>query len=210
MSLYINKLALMCWPNRVKLAALHLALIHEGDLMTKQTNRFISIAASLALLAQSGAVFAGTPPPIVGNLTYTSGQVAVPTLSGWTLILLGFLVAVIAFRVMRTRNIGRPAASIVAAGVIALGTASGAKVIQDAHAGATVVPLQLNTNNVSFGASDSVFPNDTPVNQRIVSVVITNNNYEFSDPGNTPCTTLPTLAPGERCYLNLVLKPAPP
>ena len=193
----------MCWPNRVKLAALHVAFIHEGDLMTKQTNRFISIAASLALLAQSGAVFAGTP---VGNLTYTSGQVAVPTLSGWTLILLGFLVAVIAFRVMRTRNIGRPAASIVAAGVIALGTASGAKVIQDAHAGATVVPLQLTTNNVSFGASDSVFPNDTPVNQRIVSVVITDNNYEFSDPGNTPCTTLPTLAPGDRGYLNLVHK----
>ena len=181
---------------------------HKGNIDDQAFQRGIVAAAALILLAQADAVFAGPAGPVVGNLAYIPSPLSVPTLSGWTVILLGLLFAVIAFRVMRTRNAGRPAASIVAAGVIALGAVSGTKMIQDAHAGTTPVPIVINASaSLPFGPSESVFTNNTNVHQQIVSVTITNNAYVFGilDPGKTPCTTLPLLAPGQMCYLNLVL-----
>ncbi|HPR44722.1 MAG TPA: midcut-by-XrtH protein, partial [Ottowia sp.] len=70
------------------------------------------LAGLLALAA--GVVQAGVPGG--GIVGYAPGSVAVPTLSEWTLIGLGLLLMVVAYRVLRTRANGRLLANLLVLG----------------------------------------------------------------------------------------------
>ncbi len=67
----------------------------------------------------ASAAYAGSAPG--GVVGYAPGSVAVPTLSEWTLIGLGLLLMVVAYRVLRTRANGRLLANLLVLGGAAAG-----------------------------------------------------------------------------------------
>ncbi|HPK32350.1 MAG TPA: midcut-by-XrtH protein, partial [Ottowia sp.] len=82
-------------------------------------------------LAASAAYAGSAPGGVVG---YAPGSVAVPTLSEWTLIGLGLLLAALAYRVLRARGHGRLLANLLVVGGAALVGVGGHSLIGSAKA----------------------------------------------------------------------------
>lgn len=72
--------------------------------MTTLTRTFCAAAIAQATLWSSNGVYAGTPAAPGGTLIYGPGSTSVPALGGSALMVLAILLAVIAFRVMRTQQ----------------------------------------------------------------------------------------------------------
>lgn len=101
--------------------------------MTQNIKKLTGIALTLTLLLAGQNAFAGVV--IVGIINYTpSTPQPIPTLSGYMLMALALLFAIVAFRVLRAHSAGKPLASLVAGGVLALTAASGDYLIQNAQA----------------------------------------------------------------------------
>ena len=107
---------------------------------------------SALLLLGSSAAFAGVaPPPIAGAVTFAplaaaANASAVPSLSSWGLVALVVLFSAVIYRVLRTQLGGRPLASMVLAGALCLGVASGIPAVRPAVAvGTTTVSVDLST-----------------------------------------------------------------
>ena len=69
-----------------------------------------------------------------GTIVYGPPAESIPALSDAMLVVLGMLLAVVAFRVLRNYPGGRPLASIVALSIAGLSGISGTNVIQEAYA----------------------------------------------------------------------------
>lgn len=169
-------------------------------------NRLIKtlVGASIVLMAASSAVWAGTAPvplPGAGFIVYSPNvQQAVPTLSGWTLIVLGILFGIIAFRVMRQKQHGRTLASLTAASIIAVGASSGVKLIDEAHAAVMAIPLDITVGSqATFEDGEQQFTNTTNVIQVIRSIT-----YDTTE----NCRPHPTITPPDpQCSNNLPIQP---
>lgn len=160
----------------------------------------------LYLMTASQSVWAGTAG--AGTIVYSPDiQQAVPTLSGWTLIVLGLLFGIMAFRVMRQKQHGRTLAGLAATGILLAGAATGVKLFDDAHAAVMAIPLDINIGSqVTIIDGEQAYQNITNVPQRIRS--ITYNTASNCGPAQTPpsgspvCTVNLLLQPQGMCWLN--------
>lgn len=161
----------------------------------------------IAALGMFGAnmAYAGA----AGTITYVPAQAAsVPTLSGWTLAVLGVLFAVIAFRVMRARNVGGRVASLVSAGIMALGGMGSGYLVDESRATAPA-PIELNVGTggqVTIpGIGTYVYHNSSGVSQRISVInILPAYGTKPIDPPDTECTVGLVLANGASCSLSIV------
>ncbi len=166
----------------------------------------VLVGAAIGLMVGSSTVWAGTAPG-AGTIVYSPDvQQAVPTLSGWTLIVLALLFGVIAYRVMREKH-GRTLASLTAAGILAAGASTGVKMIDEAHAAVMAIPLDIAVGSqATIQEGESAYQNTTNVPQRIRSILY-NTGCEASPtpPSGSPvCAVNLLIQPSDMCWLNTV------
>ncbi len=165
-----------------------------------------SCGAVFAVLGLLGADIASAGTG-VGSIVYAPLQASpVPTLSGWMLAIMGLLIAVMAFRVMRAKNIGGRTASLVSAAIIALGAAAGNELVTESKAAlAFFVQLDLAGGGQAFLVpGQNEYRNTSGVPQRITGITIS-PGYHAEAPSSLPvCVTDLVLSTGSSCYLNLV------
>jgi hypothetical protein len=162
----------------------------------------------LYLMTASQSVWAGAAG--AGTIVYSPDvQQAVPTLSGWTLIVLGLLFGIIAFRVMRHKQHGRTLASLAAAGIMAAGASTGVKLIEEGHAANIAILLNIDTgSSVSISLGLTEYQNTTNVTQRIRSISYTGVcGRSLPAPSETECTIGLPIPPTESCWLNTECPP---
>ncbi len=178
----------------------------------QQITRYTS-RALISLVGMLGAnmAFAGSG---IGAITYAPLQVAaVPTLSGWALAVMGILFAIIAFRVMRAKNVSGRVASIISAGIMAVGGMSGGYLIDESQAVAPApIPLTVGVGgqvNIQ-GIGTREYQNTSGVSQRITEINII-GGYE-TKPIALPdieCTVGLVLANGASCFISIVSSTPP-
>ncbi|MEZ5642747.1 MAG: midcut-by-XrtH protein [Burkholderiaceae bacterium] len=159
------------------------------------------LAGLLALAA--GVVQAGVPGG--GIVGYAPGSVAVPTLSEWTLIGLGLLLMVVAYRVLRTRANGRLLANLLVLGGAAAAGLGGHSLVGSAKA---ISFTQVEMPSAAGGAVSVPYVNETievvnstPIAQTITSIAPTGFALE-GDPGFTPrCTVGLQVPASSSCFV---------
>ncbi len=131
----------------------------------------IGLAISLLTLAES------TWAQSVGSITYSpNAQVAVPTLSGWMLAVLGLLFGVMAYRILRKKEHGRTIASIAATGIMVLGASSGITLVQESRAGGASGFFSVATGGTSpIEVGLNFYENTSGVPQVIRTIVLNSN-----------------------------------
>ena len=135
---------------------------------------------------------------------------SIPTLSGYMLMVLGVLLAALAYRKLRAYTGGKPLASLVALGVMAaMSSISGNQIIKSAEAfvNPTVSLANLAGGIVHFlapMAGDTPVTNATSVPLRITSITA-DAGETIAVPGTLPpCIAGSTvLQPGGSCYVNI-------
>lgn len=148
------------------------------------------------------SAWAGVPP---ASITYGPDAQAVPLLSDLMMLTLVALVAVLAYRALRSGAAGRPLASIVALGIFVTGGGLSGRFESVALAVMASVNLNVAAGgsvNVGTFGSDVQVINQTPVAQRIKSVQATPPNSvgnPVSSPQCVPGTTV--LQPAGSCYV---------
>jgi hypothetical protein len=172
--------------------------------------RRVGLATVLAMLAATSNAFAGGGA--VGTVVYAPPAESIPALSGAMLVVLGLLLSVLAYRVLRTYPGGRPLASLVALAIVGFSGFSGTRIIQDAYAAIPSYPMtQANGGSISiydFGISVSV-TNSTGRTQEIKNVNPANSCLVGS-------TSSPVCAPGTivqanaSCNVRFDCAPPPP
>jgi hypothetical protein len=168
--------------------------------MIQNTKIVIGIVSTLTLMLVASDAFAGTS---IGTLTYSPYAQAIPALSSSMLVVLSLLFAVVAFRVLRAHSAGKPLASLVALGVLALSAASGNQLIRDAQA--IISPPVADLTN-SSGGSIPLGPGLTEIRntsgrtQQIISV--TPPSYSTSSPFTPQCTAGLVVQNGSSCYVS--------
>jgi hypothetical protein len=173
--------------------------------------RRVGLATVLAMLAATSNAFAGGGA--VGTVVYAPPAESIPALSGAMLVVLGLLLSVLAYRVLRTYPGGRPLASLVALAIAGLSAVSGIRVMQEAYAAPypTYPMTQANGGSISiydFGISVSV-TNSTGRTQEIKNVNPANSCLVGS-------TSSPVCAPGTivqanaSCNVRFDCAPPPP
>ena len=164
------------------------------------------LVASLAMLA--GVAQAGAEGGVV---TYGPDAAAVPTLSEWTLVGLGMLLLVLAYRVMRARGKGHLMVNLLALGGAAAMGLGGHSLVGRAEAQAIdEVPLTSTTGGAIHVTVYNVpvrVVNSTPVNQTITSITIPpDQGISESDPGLSPRCTVGFRVPAtSACYVQFNL-----
>jgi len=163
--------------------------------MTRNAHKRVGLATTLALLASTSDAFAGMGG---GTIVYGPPTESIPTLSGTMLIVLGMLLAVVAFRVLRNYPGGRPLASIVALSIAGLSGVSGIKVMQEAYAGASYPMTQTNGGSVHVNTSGVDVPvdNTSGRTQQIKSVKPDSN------------CSVGTVTPPPACAPGVIVQPA--
>lgn len=123
--------------------------------MTTITRKLISPVIALSVFGMSSNVFAGGAG--VGSIVYGSGtSTPVPTLGGSALIVLALLLAVVAFRILRTQQhkgvnlvVALTAVTALASGV------GGVRLVSDAHA---IIPVASVDMDSESGGTAALFP----------------------------------------------------
>lgn len=152
---------------------------------------------------------------IVGSIVYGPPiPQSIPTLSGSMLVVLGLLLAVLAFHVLCAHSASKPLASMVAAGVLALSAASGNKLIQNAQA-TSIFPYFCNPsggvfNIYSYELHESLVYNETGKLQQIISVTASQLYLDSSTSQQPWCTVGLTLQNNSSCYINFIGPPVNP
>lgn len=147
-----------------------------------------------------------------GTITYgPDANLAVPALSGWLLVVLGLLFGVIAFRVMRSRNMGTPLAVLVALAVTGAGVTTGTRLIADSEAAAMYIALDVPSGSTRpLEEGDRIYQNDTNVPQRIIDINLDpgcSTSASSYNPGIPNCKEGRLLgqqgSPTDTCALNV-------
>ncbi len=168
------------------------------------------------MLSASPLAFAGVSSAI-GSITYApavvpAGASPVPTLSAWGLVAMVLLLSVVLYRVLRTHLGGKPLASVVLAGALGLGAASGIPALKPAFA--AMAPIAVSLDN-SAGASTQFsvlwsgavqslqIVNGTSVAQKINTMTL-DTRLEFVNDGVTPqCAQGLVLPAGKQCSVGV-------
>ena len=160
------------------------------------------LVASLAMLA--GVAQAGAEGGVV---TYGPDAAAVPTLSEWTLVGLGMLLVVLAYRVMRAQGKGHLMVNLLALGGAAAMGLGGHSLLGRAEAGVVVdaaaflVEATGGVVQVPLYGSSVRVVNSTPVNQTIRSIAAAPGLSE-SNPSLSPrCTAGLRVPATSACYV---------
>ncbi|HEY7871807.1 MAG TPA: midcut-by-XrtH protein [Rudaea sp.] len=174
-------------------------------------NRFA--LAPIAMLGMTSSAWAGSP----GTLTYAPAAAAAtttstPILGKWTLLLLAVLLAVIAYRVLKTRVSGRQFGLFALAGSLIAGGAASGDLIRLAHAQSIpMYPMSSATGGtVNLGLGIQQLTNTSGVPQQVTNLTVTFNGYTYINPGGsyTPqCIVGTVVAPGGSCYVDLQSPP---
>ena len=174
-------------------------------------NRFA--LAPIAILGMTSSAWAG----FSGTLSYAPSAAAAatastPILGTWTLLLLAALLAVIAYRVLKTRVGARQFGLFAVAGSLIAGGAASGDLIRLAHA--TSVPV-LDMSSATGGTVDLIvgiqqLTNTSGVPQQVTNLVVTVNGDTYVNPGGsyTPqCIVGLVVASGGSCYVDLQSPP---
>jgi hypothetical protein len=164
--------------------------------MIGNTRKRIGIAATLALLSATTDVFAQVAGG--GTIFYGPPAESIPVLSGSMLIVLGMLLAVLAYRLLRRYPGGRPLASLVALAIVGFSGVSGTEFIQDAYGPAPGMD-QAGGGSVYIGGTAEVgVPNISGRTQQIKSV--TPDSLCSVGPASSPvCAPGVIVQPGSSC-----------
>lgn len=153
--------------------------------MYQKMHKLIPVAGLLTSLAAATDAFAGTNG---GTITYGPPTQSIPALSDLMLVVLGLLLAVMAYRVLRAHpGGGQPLASVVALAIVGLSMIPGGKFIEEVYANAGYEMTSPSGGTVLIPSSWTEYPvgNSSGVVQQIKSVT----------PASAQ-TTSPTCAPG--------------
>ncbi len=163
----------------------------------------------LLLAGFSPAAFAGIPG---GQLIYGANALAptaIPTLGGVTLVILGLLLAVVAFRSIKTNG-----QQLMSIGFIALAITasySGVELVREAKAADLPIPLDNPAGgNVQFsGVNYNIFNNTTTVMLQVQSVTTDLAACDAYPTGNAfpegpECAAGIGLAAGESCVIDCI------
>jgi len=142
-------------------------------------------------------------------ITYIGQQTvqSVPTLSEWGMISMSVILAVFAAYFLRKKGVGKPLASIVLLGGLALGGMFGNSVISNAHAAFEAQMTLLGGGIVSIEFSGD--GDEIPVhNVTSAPQTITAMNRQSGTPtqGGTTCAVGVTVPAGGFCYVKLILE----
>lgn len=182
--------------------------------MIRHTRKLIYIASTVASMLSGADAIAGLP---IGTITYGPVPQSIPTLSGFMLIVLGLLLAVFAFRVLRAHSASKPLASIVAVGVLVLGATSGNQLIQNAQAVIFPPPPSLSFSNPSggilnvFHTGEFMILNNSGQPQRVISVTVSPLFVDSPTSQQPRCTVGLAVQNNSSCYMNFTFNgPSPP
>lgn len=163
--------------------------------------RSARLGMAAAAMLWGGEALAGVPLP-VGSVGYgPPGAEGVPLLSDIALLLLVGVMAVIAFRVLRSRSAGRPLASVVALGIVVAGGMATGRVEQVAHAfvGVSLSSAAGGSAGIFVTGMDVPVQNNTAVNLKILGVQATSPNT-VGVPSSSACVAgVTVLAPAASC-----------
>jgi hypothetical protein len=131
-------------------------------------------------------------------------------LGTWMLLLLAALLAVVAYRVLRTRVGSRQLGLFALAGSLIAGGAASGNLVRLAHAQSVPPVYPMNTatgGTINLGQGIQQITNATAVPQQVTTLTVTINGGSFVAPtGYTPqCVVGTMVAPGGSCYVNLVV-----
>ncbi len=173
--------------------------------MIRHTQKLTHITPALAAMLPSADAIADAP---IGTITYGPVAQSIPTLSGFMLVILGLLFAVLAFRVLRAHSASKPLASTVAVGVLVLSAASGNQLIQNAQAVILPPPPPLFFSNPTGGIlnvlSTGEFPilNNSGQPQRVINVTASPLFVDNPTSQQPRCTVGLSVQNNSSCYIN--------
>jgi hypothetical protein len=168
--------------------------------MYQKMHKLIPVAGLLTSLAAATDAFAGTNG---GTITYGPPTQSIPALSDLMLVVLGLLLAVMAYRVLRAHpGGGQPLASLVALAIVGLSMIPGGKLIEEAYANAGYEMTSPSGGTV-FIPSGLEYPvgNSSGVVQQIKSVTPTTGVSSWPTTGTPTCTPGLTVQPNSSCYV---------
>ena len=165
----------------------------------RSTHTRLGLAVAAAKMASASEAFAQVEPG--GTVDY---GVRIPTLSGAVLVLLGLLLAVLAYGVLRTALGGWPLASFVAVAVAALSSVSGMKMIQEAHATIGFVMDQPSGGSVDIGVNGVDVPlSNASGRPQQIKGLIPDSGCQVGIVTNAPaCTVGKVVQNGNACWIN--------
>lgn len=171
-------------------------------------NRFTLVPfAVLGMTSPAWAGFSGTLTYAPAATTTTSA----PTLGAWTLLLLALLLAVVAYRVLRSRVNGRQMGLFALAGSLVAGGAASGDLIRVAHAAIPSVSMSSATGGTAnLGSGIQQVINTSGVPQQVTVLTITSNGDTFINPGGSyvpQCIVGTVVAAGGSCYVDLIPPP---
>ncbi|MGH8090632.1 MAG: midcut-by-XrtH protein [Rudaea sp.] len=150
------------------------------------------------------AGFSGTLAYAPAATTTTS----TPTLGAWMLLLLALLLAVVAYRVLRSRISGRQMGLFALAGSLIAGGAASGDLIRAAQAVIPAVYMSSATGGTAnLGVGIQQVTNTSGVPQQITALTVTTNGDTFVNPGGSyvpQCVVGIVVAPNGSCYVDLV------
>lgn len=159
-----------------------------------------------AVLGMSSPAWAG----FSGTLTYAPAATtttSTPTLGAWMLLLLALLLAVVAYRVLRSRINGRQMGLFALAGSLVAGGAASGDLMRMAQAAIPQVFMSSATGGTAnLGLGIQQVTNTSGVPQQVTALTITVNGDSFVNPGGSfvpQCVVGIVVAPGGSCYLDL-------
>lgn len=164
--------------------------------------------ATAALLLCAPVAWAGGPVA-GGSIDYgplAASVSAVPTLGEWMLVLMGLLLAVVAYRSLRGRVNGRLLSNLTLAGGALAATVAGHGLVQEARAiMAGVVNMSSPTGGTAVATNWSALTNTTGVPLKILAIRPNDGSWVISPPPASPeCTVGSVVSPGNVCNVYFV------
>ncbi len=166
------------------------------------TRKFLSLSGLIAGFTAATDVFAGTVGS-GGTITYGPPNHSIPVLSDIMLVVLGLLLAVIAFRVLRSYPGGTPLASLIAL-TIAGSAMMPDKIIELAQATQSyVMDLAGGGTTVRIPAGTEIsIPNSSGAAQQVKSVNPENECVAATTTSTPECTQGLIVPNTQSCYVH--------
>jgi len=138
-----------------------------------------------------------------GTIVYGPPAESIPALSDAMLVVLGMLLAVVAFRVLRNYPGGRPLASIVALSIAGLSGISGTNVIQEAYAfiGYSMTDPNGGSIYINYFGGEVPVDNTTGRAQQIKSITSDTSCAVVAPASSPACAPGGVVPNGNTCWV---------
>ncbi len=175
--------------------------------MYPKSHRWIAATGLLASMVVAGDAFAGT----AGSITYAPPSHAIPVLSDVMLMVLGLLLAVLAFRTLRIHGRGQPLSALVALAIMGASMLPGTKFVQEAYATVYGYIMDSATGGTVAGITTGVefsIGNVSGVAQEVKTVSPPSGYTSAPTIGSPTCASGLIVQPGNACYVYFLAPPA--